>query len=189
MADDSKRSIEYMPLSELMTRLHPQNAKDHDLGAIIQSYKHHGYVASGVLDSRTGLFLAGHGRVMALDAMKKNGAKPPAGITNGGDDWLVPVQTGYYSANDTQALAYLAADNKLTELGGWDDVKLAELLQEVANSDEIDLLATSFDADDLDNLLRDLNPLPPDEFPEYDKDIEVQYHCPKCHYEWSGKPK
>ncbi len=29
----------------------------------------------------------------------------------------------------------------------------------------------------------------PDEFPEYDDDIETEYCCPKCGYEWSGKPK
>ena len=29
-------------------------------------------------------------------------------------------------------------------------------------------------------------PIPPDEFREYDEDIETQYQCPKCGYEWSG---
>lgn len=44
--------IEYIAVSELMTRLHPKNPKNHDLGAIIESYRSHGYVASGVLDDR-----------------------------------------------------------------------------------------------------------------------------------------
>jgi hypothetical protein len=30
---------------------------------------------------------------------------------------------------------------------------------------------------------------PPDDFKEYDENIETAYHCPKCGYEWSGKPK
>jgi hypothetical protein len=173
MTDDQQRTIEYMPLAELLTRLHPQNPKQHDLGAIIQSYKAHGYVASGVLDDRTGLFLAGHGRVMALDAMKRNGAKPPDGIRNGGDDWLVPVQTGYHSDNDTQALAYLAADNKLTIAGGWDEVALAELLQELANSDEVILEASGFDGDELDDLLRDLGQIEDDSDNNYSRKIEA----------------
>ena len=29
---------------------------------------------------------------------------------------------------------------------------------------------------------------PPEEFAEYGDDIETQYCCPKCGYEWSGKP-
>lgn len=30
---------------------------------------------------------------------------------------------------------------------------------------------------------------PPDDFKEVDEDLETQYQCPKCKYEWSGKPK
>jgi hypothetical protein len=154
--EDNTRRIEYVTLAELVTRLHPRNPKQHDIGAIIESYRNHGFVASGVLDDRTGLFLAGHGRIEALNMMRKQGMEAPRGIQNGGDDWLVPVQVGYESENDSAAMAYLAADNKLTELGGWNEPLLAELLQEVHNSGEIALEATGYDADGLDELLRDL---------------------------------
>jgi len=155
MTTDS-RTIEYMPLAELVTRLHPQNPKSHDIGAIIESYKVHGYVASGVIDSRTGLFLAGHGRTIALNMMQKQGMAAPDGIRNGGDDWLVPVQVGYESKNDTQAKAYIVADNKLTMAGAWNEPALAELLQEVAGSADVALSSTGFSGDELDDLLRDL---------------------------------
>jgi hypothetical protein len=155
MSEDERR-IEYIPLAELLTRLHPRNPKDHDISAIVASYKYHGFVASGVIDSRTGLFLAGHGRIKALARMKQQGMEAPNGIRNGGADWLVPVQTGYESESDDAALAYLANDNRLTELGGWDEPALAELLQEIHNSGEIALEASGFDADDLDTLLNDL---------------------------------
>jgi hypothetical protein len=29
--------------------------------------------------------------------------------------------------------------------------------------------------------------VPPEEFPEFDEDIETEHKCPKCGYEWSGK--
>ena len=29
----------------------------------------------------------------------------------------------------------------------------------------------------------------PEDFLEYDEDLETEYHCPKCGYEWSGQPK
>ena len=29
----------------------------------------------------------------------------------------------------------------------------------------------------------------PEEFPEYGEDIETEYCCPKCGYQWSGRPK
>jgi hypothetical protein len=175
MADE--RKIEYYPLTELLTRLHPQNAKAHNIGAIIESYKAHGYVASGVIDSRTSLFLAGHGRIEALRMMKAQGIDAPRGIRNGGDDWLVPVQVGYESANDTQALAYLVADNKLTIDGHWDEVALASLLQEVAASGDVALSSTGFDSDELDDLLRDLGQLgepTPDPGAQVDRAAELQ---------------
>ena len=30
--------------------------------------------------------------------------------------------------------------------------------------------------------------LPPEDFPEYGDDIDVDYRCPKCGYSWSGMP-
>jgi len=32
-------------------------------------------------------------------------------------------------------------------------------------------------------------PIPPGEFPGVDENLETTYCCPKCGYEWSGKPK
>jgi hypothetical protein len=32
-------------------------------------------------------------------------------------------------------------------------------------------------------------PTPPEQFPTYDEDLDTAYCCPKCGYEWSGKPK
>ena len=32
-------------------------------------------------------------------------------------------------------------------------------------------------------------PAPPEDFAEYGEEIETQFCCPKCGYEWSGKPK
>lgn len=174
---NDERRIVYLPLAELMTRLHPQNPKSHDLGAIIESYCNHGYVASGVLDDRTGLFLAGHGRIQALSMMKKQGMTGPDGIRIDFCDWLVPVQVGYSSENDTQALAYIVADNKLTTLGGWDEPALAELLQDVAASTDIALEATGFSGDDLDLLLADLGMIeepPEDPGAQVDRAAELQ---------------
>jgi hypothetical protein len=173
-----ERRIEYIPLAELLTRLHPRNPKDHDISAIVQSYKYHGYVASGVIDSRTGLFLAGHGRIKALARMKQQGMEAPHGIRNGGADWLVPVQVGYESDSDEAALAYLAADNKLTELGGWDEPALAELLQEIHNSGEVALEASGFDADDLDQILNDLGMMDEPEDNNYSRKIEAPTYEP-----------
>lgn len=34
-----------------------------------------------------------------------------------------------------------------------------------------------------------VEPEPPADFQSYDENIEVEYTCPKCGYEWSGQPK
>ena len=178
-----ERETEYFALSELMTKLHPRNAKGHNIGGIIESYQEHGYVELGTIDDRTGFYLAGHGRTQALYMMRKQKMNAPEGIRDDGNDWYVPTNVGYSSKSDAHALAYLAASNKLTIDGGWDEVALADLLQEIANSDEIDLSATGFSGDELDALLADLDPANNIEFQEYDESIadSVEYNeCPNC---------
>jgi len=168
--------IEYIPVAELIQKMHPANPKQHDLGAIIQSYKTHGFVSPGTLDARTDYFLCGHGRTEALAMMIKQRMDAPDGIVDNGNGWECPVVCGYESKNDTQALAYLAADNKLTIMGGWNEPALAALLQEVANSTDVALEATGFDSEELDNLLRDLGRVEEDD--NYSRKIEAPTYEP-----------
>ena len=58
-----------------------------------------------------------------------------------------------------EAEAFAIADNRTTELATYDEEKLAGLLREIAERDPDDLIATGFDEDDLDNLLRRLGQL------------------------------
>jgi len=50
-----------------------------------------------------------------------------------------------------------------------------------------------FHGDELEALLGDLTPRdgaePPEDFKSYDEEIDTEYCCPKCGYQWSGKPK
>jgi hypothetical protein len=156
MSDNNERRIEYMSVSEMMERRHPQNPKGHDLGMLSQLFLTHGYVTSGTIDERTGYWLCGHGRAETLQMMKRQKMDLPRYIEDRGDDWYGPAERGYHSLSDAQALAYIAADNKSTIAGGWDEPALASLLQEVANSTDVALEATGYDADELDDLLRDL---------------------------------
>jgi hypothetical protein len=157
MADDQQRRIEYMSVTEMMERRHPANPKDHDLGLIAQSFLVHGFGSSGMIDDRTNYFLCGHGRAETLDKMKREKMDIPRYVEARNGDWYAPVERGYKSLNDEQALAYIVMDNKATIAGGWDEVALTEMLQELANSDEIELTASGFDGDELDQILQDLN--------------------------------
>ena len=55
-----------------------------------------------------------------------------------------------------EAQAYLIADNRLTELGGWNTGDLVESLQEMIENG-LDLDGIGYDFDDLENLVLDID--------------------------------
>lgn len=54
-----------------------------------------------------------------------------------------------------------------------------DLLDVVAGQHGIDLAA----------LIGGAETLPPGDFKELDEDLETEFRCPRCQYEWSGQPK
>lgn len=155
------RRIELLNLAEL--QLARRNPKDHDLGELMQSIRRFGFVDAVILDERTGRLISGHGRLEALRALFKEAPQsPPEGVDfqqHGPDDvrWLVPVQRGWSSKNDTDAEALLVAVNRLVELGGWNDPALDALLVDLARTGgEEALEGTGYDAGDVDRILREL---------------------------------
>ena len=111
-----------------------RNAKQHSaeqVQKIADSIKEFGFL-SPVLIDRAGNIIAGHGRVMAAKSlgMKTVPAVYIEGLT------------------ETQRRAYILADNKLTELGGWDAVLVSSELDDLkASGFDIDL--TGFSIDDI----------------------------------------
>ena len=94
-----------------------------------------------------------------------------------------------------QIIAYQAFSRNSAGWVGFND-NLDEALQSLQNADyDMDMLGfdemSSFDSDgnyDGNNESVD-DAKPPEDFKEFDEDTETQYCCPKCSYEWSGKPK
>lgn len=82
---------------------------------------------------------------------------PPDGIKPG---WKVPVLRGWASGSDAEAEAYLAASNRLVELGGWDDQELAALLASVDAADSDLRLIAGYDDGEFAALLREVEPPP-----------------------------
>lgn len=131
-----------------------RNVKDHDIGAIHESMNRFGFTSPLLMNESTGKLVAGHGRVEALRQKKQFNEDRPANIEESADgDWLVPVIRGVYFANEEEAQAYLLADNRLTELGGWDTNALLEELQTLAENSG--LAGTGFDDADLNNLMQE----------------------------------
>jgi hypothetical protein len=186
-SDVDRRRVEYVPLSGIQPA--PRNPKAHHAEGIRTSIGRFGIGELPLIDERTGRLVAGHGRVDQLTAMRADGQDPPEGVSVAPDtgEWLVPVVRGWRSRSDMDAEAYLVASNNLTTVGGWDDAGLAALLGDLAAFDPALLEVTGFSQGDLLAELPAANP--PGEFPSYDDDINTEYRCPKCEYEWSGKPK
>lgn len=155
MATVDKRGvhIEYVSLAEL--RRWPRNPKGHALGTLHESYDRFGYVMPMLLDERTGKLAVGHGRLDALQQRKAAGRQAPGGIRASDGAWSVPVVRGVFFENDAEMDAYIIADNRLTELGGWDEPGLAAILADLAVEEE-GLRGIGYDKDDLDALLASL---------------------------------
>lgn len=89
--------------------------------------------------------------------------------------------------------AYAIADNRSgdPEIGSTFDVgALAEVLNALRAEDETLVADAGYSPAELAALLGQPNEAatatPPDEFPAYDEEIEVEHECPRCRFRWSG---
>jgi DNA modification methylase len=135
--------IEHWPLARL--KPYARNAKTHDasqVAKIAASMAEFGWTVP-VLVGADGELIAGHGRILAAAHL---------GLAE------VPVIIlGHLTV--AQRRAYRIADNKLTELGGWDEALLAQELQALL-AEEFDLGLIGIPEDELDALLADADDRP-----------------------------
>lgn len=160
-APAAPRAIEYLPLTDL--RPNPRNPKSHDLETIDDSVGRFGYVEPIIRDDRTGFIVSGHGRTKTLHAMHERGESPPEGVlVDEAGHWLVPVTVGWSSRTDTEAAAALIALNRTTELGGWVDDALLDMLDDLADI-EGGLDGVGFEESEIEALRERLSGLGEDE--------------------------
>tara|TARA_Y100001963_G_scaffold143422_1_gene214291 strand:- start:121 stop:801 length:681 start_codon:yes stop_codon:yes gene_type:complete len=152
--------IEYINLDDIIEA--DENPKDHDLGVLYESMKRFGFTDPIMLNEASGKLLAGHGRLQALKLFKDRGEKAPDRIQVEPDieddtieDWFIPVIKGINIENSADAQAYLIADNRITEIGGWKPMELIESLNEVIEETG-NLDGTGYDLDDIETILRDI---------------------------------
>ena len=89
---------------------------------------------------------------------------------------------------DQQKKAYRIADNRIAEEADWDKDLLRLEIEELFEQ-EYDLESLGFNAHEIEALLykdKINEKESPEDFDEYDEDLETQHRCPKCGYEWSG---
>lgn len=164
MAGNEKAPVELVDITDL--EIHPDNPRQGDIGAIVTSIEQNGFYGTLVVQKNTSRVLAGNHRLQAAIAV---------GIKQ------VPVY--WVDVNDVEARRILLADNRTSDLASYDDHQLLDILKGLMN-EEAGLLGSGFDADDIDDLINDLNNEPPGGFPTFDDNLETNHTCPKCGYEF-----
>ncbi len=134
---------------------HPDNPRSGDVGAIVDSIKKNGWHGVVVCQKSTRRILVGNHRVRAALIL---------------DLKEIPVQ--WADVDDQRARAILLADNRASDLGGYDDEILARVVYESAVDGLLD--STGYDLEDMDRLVRQaMEPAP------MDLD-EKKTECPMC---------
>jgi len=122
-------AIEWLPIDSIQVR--KENPKRHDLRQIEESIRRFGFVQPLIVDKTTGTLIAGHGRLQVIKKMMKEGKICPGLVGDNGVPWKVPV-VRVALKSEREAKAYLIADNRLTEKGGWDEASLGAMVRDLA---------------------------------------------------------
>src|SRR5215210_146878 len=122
-------------------RAHPRNPRRGDLEAVKESLRHHGQYRPIVVNRPTGEVLAGNHVLRAAEEL-------------GLDD----IAATFVDLSEKDALRVVLVDNRTSDLAGYDDELLAELLQGLDG-----LEGTGFDTEALDELLDEVAPAPLEE--------------------------
>jgi DNA modification methylase len=151
--NEGELKIEYVPLDQVQKW--PRTPKNHDLDTLEKSISRFGFVQPVIVDGKSNRLVAGHGRLEALLRLKELGGVPPDRIQvdKKTGAWLLPVLSGVQFASEADAEAYLIADNRLVELGGWDESVLTTMLQEFSVDQLTGVGYQPFEIDDMVELL------------------------------------
>jgi site-specific DNA-methyltransferase (adenine-specific) len=115
--------------------LHPRNPRRGDVAAVTESLRRFGQKKTVVVQASTRYVVAGNHLVQAARALH----------------WT-EIAANVQDMDDAEATAFMLADNRTSDLGGYDDALLAAIIAEQAAADN--LAATGYDDDAVAALLR-----------------------------------
>jgi ParB-like chromosome segregation protein Spo0J len=148
-------------------RRHPKNARAGNVEAIKASIRANGFYGRLLVRKATMEICLGNHR---WQAMRELGAKK------------VPVEV--LDITEREALKILAVDNRASDLAGYDEARLADLLKSIQA--EGDLVAVGYSDDDLERIVASLEPkVAPGDFKDLDPGgMHLVRHCPKCGFDF-----
>jgi len=144
---------------------HPKNPRLNDLARIEESIGVNGFYGALVVNKRTGYILAGNHRYKAAIAQK-----------------LEELPVIYVDVDDQTALRIMAADNRTSDLGGYDEEALATLLNGLEG-----LTGSGYDQAALDILIESINADvggPKGEELDLADFDDFSHKCPRCGFEY-----
>lgn len=156
-----------IPINDLKPYAHnPKTHPAEQIEKIARSIEEFSFLVPILIDADNSI-IAGHGRLMAA---RKLG--------------LIEVPTIQVKhLTEAQIRAYRIADNRLTE-SAW-DIELLESEIAILQDTNFDIDLTGFDDIELGELFPDVSAEePPEEFQEFDENMETENECPKCGYKW-----
>jgi len=120
--------IKKIPVSEMIPYINnPRTHSGKQISQIAASIKEFGFTNPILTDGKNGV-IAGHGRLLAAKEL--------------GIDVVPVIELSHLS--DIQKIAYVLADNKISENSGWDQDKISEELG-CLSADGFDIFVTGFD--------------------------------------------
>jgi len=160
-----KLEVAYIATTDLIPYANnPRTHSDQQVAQVAASIQEFGFNNPILIDEHNGI-IAGHGRLAAAQKL---------------DLKLVPTIM-LEGLTEAQRKAYVIADNKLTENGGWDNDLLAVEIERLKEL-EIDVDLTGFDAEELQVITQDaaFEPASEDEQGQLDELDPKWIDCPHC---------
>lgn len=175
--------VERVMISDLSTYIN--NPREGDVDAIAASMKVNGVykplvVNRGTHTGRPYEVLAGNHSLKALRQIAEQ---------NPDDDRWQRADVYVVDVDEDRAAKIVLADNRTSDLGGYDDRELVDLLQSVSG----DLEGTGYDDNAVAELLHALEDDTPDFEPEDDYDAQLdefkERRCHNCGYDVANNPE
>lgn len=158
---------------------------DRGRAALKQSLERLG-AGRSVLVDKHGVAIAGN---KTLEAAGELGLTKTVEVETDGSTLVVVKRTDLDLETDIKARELAFADNRVGELDlEWDPEVLKTDLEMLKSDFLDDLFSNPIENVDFFTQ-REYTEQVPENFSEYSDSISCDYCCPKCKYEWSGKPK
>jgi len=154
---------EYVLLPIDRARVHPANPKKGNTDAIGESIEKNDFYGAMIVQKSTGFILVGNHRYKS--ALEKGLTEIPAIVVD---------------VDDATATRIMLADNRIADLGTYDESVLRMHVEERARAG--DLAGTGYGEADLERMRAKTKP--PEAFPEFDGHVTTTYLCPSCGFRW-----